>query len=260
MEALLEPLRQLVEYEEIKKKLKKEQIVEVTGCVDPQKLHLIYGLSDGFDYKIIVTFNEQKAKEICEDYKFYDRNVAFYPAKDLIFYQADVHGNLITKQRMNCIKQIMQGKPMTIVTTIDAFMEHTVSIAYMKRFILMLNKGDVVDLDDLAKQLTALGYERMGQVEASGQFSIRGGIIDIFPLTEDNPVRMELWGDEIDSIRIFDVASVQLMWRRSWLFIRRQRLFLQKIKLKKELEKLRLMQNRHHKSLEKSLRQSRLIG
>lgn len=207
MEALLEPLRQLVEYEEIKKKLKKEQIVEVTGCVDPQKLHLIYGLSDGFDYKIIVTFNEQKAKEICEDYKFYDRNVAFYPAKDLIFYQADVHGNLITKQRMNCIKQIMQGKPMTIVTTIDAFMEHTVSIAYMKRFILMLNKGDVVDLDDLAKQLTALGYERMGQVEASGQFSIRGGIIDIFPLTEDNPVRMELWGDEIDSIRIFDVIS-----------------------------------------------------
>ncbi|NLG05519.1 MAG: transcription-repair coupling factor [Clostridia bacterium] len=207
MEALLEPLRQLAEYEEINKKLKKRQIIEVTSCVDPQKLHLIYGLSDGFTYKIIVTFNEQKAKEICEDYKFYDKNVCFYPAKDLIFYQADIHGNLITKQRMNCLKEIMRGEPMTIVTTIDAFMEHTISVAYMKQFILTLSKGDVVDLDDLSRKLTALGYERMSQVETSGQFSIRGGIVDIFPLTEDNPVRMELWGDEIDSIRIFDVIS-----------------------------------------------------
>ena len=63
------------------------------------------------------------------------------------------------------------------------------------------------DLEELKKTLVSLGYERMGQVEGEGQFAIRGGILDIFPLTEETPVRVELWGDEVDSIRSFDVES-----------------------------------------------------
>ena len=59
----------------------------------------------------------------------------------------------------------------------------------------------------IVKELVALGYERMGQVEGEGQFAIRGGILDVFPLTEETPVRVELWGDEVDSIRSFDVES-----------------------------------------------------
>ncbi|NLG89931.1 MAG: DEAD/DEAH box helicase, partial [Clostridiaceae bacterium] len=64
-----------------------------------------------------------------------------------------------------------------------------------------------IRLDELRAALTRLGYERQAQVEAPGDFAIRGGIIDIFPLTEEAPYRIELWGDEIDSIRIFDVSS-----------------------------------------------------
>ena len=67
--------------------------------------------------------------------------------------------------------------------------------------------GDTLDLTEIRDRLAGLGYERVPQVEAAGQFSVRGGILDIFPLTEENPVRVELWDDEVDSIRSFDVES-----------------------------------------------------
>ncbi len=88
MRALLAPLEELGEYEEIKKTLTKDKVsVALSGCVDSQKLHMIYGLSEGIRYKIIVTFSDLRAKELYEDYKFYDRNVMLYPAKDLIFFR-----------------------------------------------------------------------------------------------------------------------------------------------------------------------------
>ena len=208
MEALVEPLKQLAEYEEVSARLKKTKgIIEVSGCASPQKLHMIYGLSDGFKYKIIVTFNEQKAKEIYENYKFYDKDTKLYPAKDLIFYQADIHGNLITKQRIDCLKAILENQLVTIITTIDAFMEHIVPLEVIRGNIIELCREETLDVTELSEQLVTLGYEKTYQVEASGQFSVRGGIIDIFPLTEENPIRIELWGDEIDSIRMFDVLS-----------------------------------------------------
>ena len=92
MQALLAPLKELAEFSQIKENLKKGT-VSLTGCVDSQKLHIIYGLSDGFRYKVIVTYSDLRAREIFEEYQFYDRNVMLYPAKDLIFFQADIHGN-----------------------------------------------------------------------------------------------------------------------------------------------------------------------
>lgn len=205
---MTEPLKQLAEYEEAAAGLKKSKgIIEISGCAGPQKLHMIYGLSDGFQYKIIVTYNEQKAKEIYENYRFYDSDTKLYPAKDLIFYQADIHGNLITKQRIDCLKSILENKPTTIVTTIDAFMEHIVPLEVIRESVIDLCREETLDVAELSEQLVTLGYEKTYQVEASGQFSVRGGIIDIFPLTEENPIRIELWGDEIDSIRMFDVLS-----------------------------------------------------
>lgn len=208
MNTLLTPLNELADYEEAKTRLKKKRgMIELNGCVDSQKLHIVYGLSEGYKHKIIVTYNEQRAKEICEDYAFYDKNAEIYGARDLIFYQADVHGNLLTRQRMSCLKPVIEGEPATIVTTFDALMEHIVPIDTLEDHMLDISVSDTIDLGSLQKQLVTLGYNRSYQVEESGQFSVRGGIIDIFPLTEENPVRIELWGDEVDSIRSFDIMS-----------------------------------------------------
>lgn len=87
MRALLAPLSELGEYEEIRRLLSRGKFsVALSGCADSQKLHMIYGLGEGFRRKLIVTYNDLRAKEMYEDYRFYDRNVMLYPAKDLIFF------------------------------------------------------------------------------------------------------------------------------------------------------------------------------
>ncbi|RDU25112.1 transcription-repair coupling factor [Anaerosacchariphilus polymeriproducens] len=208
MKAFTEPLKQLGEFDEMQKYLKTGRgMVQISGCIDSQKLHMIHCLSDGFRWKIIVTFSELKAKEIYEDYKFYDRNVLLYPAKDMIFYQSDIHSNLIIKERLEVIKAVMEREPMTIVTTLDGFMDRLTEQEQIRNNVLYLKAGEVINLDDFKKQLIASGFEKNYQVETPGQFAVRGGIIDIFPLTEENPYRIELWDDEIDSIRSFDVLS-----------------------------------------------------
>ena len=207
MQALLAPLRELADFSEIGEGLRKKKTLSVSGCVDSQKLHMMYGLSDGFKYKIIVTYSDLRAREMWEDYKLYDRNVMLYPAKDLIFYQADIHGNQLVKERIRCLRRIMEGKPMTIVTTFGSLMAPQIPLQVLLESVISISKRDAVDERKLAAQLVAMGYEKNYQVEAPGQFSIRGGIIDIFDLTEENPYRIELWGEDVDSIRSFDVLS-----------------------------------------------------
>ncbi|MCM1121982.1 MAG: transcription-repair coupling factor [Eubacterium sp.] len=208
MRALLAPLEELGEYEEIKKMLTKDKVsVALSGCVDSQKLHMIYGLSEGIRCKIIVTFSDLRAKELYEDYKFYDRNVMLYPAKDLIFFQADIHGNQLTMERIRCLRKLMEGKPVTVITTYAALMAPQTPVDAWKKHVIHIDKQSSVDENALATRLVELGYEKNYQVESPGQFSIRGGIVDIFDLTEENPYRIELWGEDVESIRSFDILS-----------------------------------------------------
>ncbi len=208
MQALFTPLYELAEYGQIKQQLKTSHgIVQVAGCVDTQKWHMTFGLSDDYKYKIIATFSELHMREIYEQYGAYDKNVLMYPAKDLIFYQADIHGNQQTKERIRVLKRLIQKKPITIITTFDALMAPQIPLSVYEKNILTLKNGGQVDLKELSEQLTTLGYEKTYQVASPGQFAVRGDILDVFDLTEDNPVRVELWGDDIESIRSFDAES-----------------------------------------------------
>lgn len=208
MRALLAPLGELGGYDEIVKTLQRDKAaLAISGCVDSEKLHMIYGLSDGFRSKIIVTFSDLRAKELYEDYQFYDRNVMVYPAKDLIFFQADIHGNQLSMQRMKCLRRLMEGRPTTLITTYDALMTPQVPLSVLRKSVISINRQSIVDENKLALRLAELGYEKNYQVEAPGQFSIRGGIVDIFDLTEENPYRIELWGEDVESIRSFDILS-----------------------------------------------------
>ena len=141
------------------------------------------------------------------DTSFFGEKVYYLPAKDPLFYSADVHGNAIAKERMKCLERIIKGQGGTFVMTIDAVMDRVVPLTEIKKYKMVFKIGDVVEETGLAKRFTALGYEKTAFVEAAGEFAIRGGIIDIYPYTEDCPYRMELWGDEIDSIRSFDAQS-----------------------------------------------------
>ena len=208
MKAFLTPLQGLAEFEQIKEKSKMNKgILQVSGCMESQKSHLMYGLSGIAPYRLILAEDERRAREIYEDYRFYDRKVYSYPAKDLLFFQADIHGNLLIRQRMKVIKALLEEKELTVVTSIDGCMDFLESLEKIKEQLIHYESDSTVDIEQLKNQLVALGYERVGQVEMPGQFSVRGGIVDIYCLTEENPWRIELWGDEIDSIRSFDPES-----------------------------------------------------
>ena len=208
MKTFLQPLQNLAEMEELQKLAGKNRgVIAVSGCMESQKAHLMYGLSGLFPCHLILSEDERSAKQIYEDYRFYDRDVLYYPARDLLFFQADIHGNLIIRQRMQVIKALLTREEVTVVTSVDGCMDFLGSLENIKKQLICFRNDSALDLDKLKDSLVQMGYERVGQVEMPGQFSIRGGIVDIYALTEENPWRIELWGDEIDSIRSFDAQS-----------------------------------------------------
>ena len=208
MKVLSAPLWELAEFEEGKKLLDREKAkVAFSGLYDSQKLHMVSGLSDGFEQKIIVTFSDRQAREIGAEYAFYDRNTLVYPGKDLIFYQADVAGGELVRERMRVVRAILEKRPVTVVTTMEALMMPQMPLSEIVSRVLRFDRSSTVDEERLSEALIEMGYEKNYQVEAPGQFSVRGGIVDIFDMTEENPYRIELWGDSVDSIRSFDVLS-----------------------------------------------------
>ncbi|NLK03166.1 MAG: transcription-repair coupling factor [Clostridiales bacterium] len=208
MKTFTEPLKELKEFNDIRDNIKLNTLpVQITGCIDSQKSHLMHSLGEGFLFKVIVTYNDLKAKEIYEDYRLYDKNVFLYPSKDIIFYSADIHGRAIVRDRLEIMRRIIERQSTTIVMSLEGGMDRLLPLQLIKDRVITINYDSVIKLSEFGASLTSLGYERQGQVESPGDFAIRGGIIDIFPLTEDLPYRIELWGDEIDSIRSFDVGS-----------------------------------------------------
>ena len=208
MKAFLTPLQGLAEFEQICEKGKKNKgVLQVSGCLESQKAHLIYGLCQLAPFRLILAEDERRAREIYEDYRFYDKKIYLYPARDLLFFQADIHGNLLIRQRMQVVRALMEEEELAVVTSFDGCMDFLESLEQIREQLLHFTSDSTVDIDALKARLVWLGYERVGQVELPGQFSIRGGIVDIYCLTEENPWRIELWGDEIDSIRSFDAES-----------------------------------------------------
>ena len=208
MRSFTEPLKELAEFETIQREMKKETgMIQIAGCVNSQKTHMMYALSDGSRKRIIAVSSEGKAKEICEEYKFLDENVYYYPPKDLLFYQADIRGKVLLKQRMGVIQAILEDEEVTVVTSFDGFMDALLPAEKIRQRVIKLSNTDTVDFEELKKKIADLGYDREVQIEGPGQFAVRGGILDVFPITEEVPIRIEFWGDEIDSIRTFDVDS-----------------------------------------------------
>jgi transcription-repair coupling factor (superfamily II helicase) len=101
----------------------------------------------------------------------------------------------------------MEGRPATVVTTFAALMTPQVPLDVLEKSVLEVRKRGELSLTETAKRLVFLGYEKQYQVEKPGQFAIRGDILDIFELTEENPYRIELWGDEVDSVRSFSADT-----------------------------------------------------
>ncbi len=178
----------------------------VGGIIEAAKGHLIYTLADFLDTcPFVIASSEEEAEVVKEDlaFLFGSENVIYYPSRDILFYNADVHSNEIVKQRIEALDAIIKNNEAIIVTTIDALLNPLSPKDEFIRAQIVIKIGDTVDLQSMSYQLIENGYERVGRVEVVGQFAIRGGIMDIFSPANNTPIRMELWDTEIDSIRRF---------------------------------------------------------
>lgn len=219
MKALTEPIKELGIFDDLKRALKQKGITGVTGLTESARTVFSYALTEGL--RLFVASDPVRAAQIEEEAYLFGREVYAYPARDMMFYQADLSGNMLVRQRMRTIKAIHEyrdsskktgkvdapDKSLTVVTTFDALMEKMAPISSLIESIIYIKPGDELDIEDFARKLTDLGYDREPEAEEPGQYAVRGGIVDVYSLTEENPVRIELWGDEIDSIREYDALS-----------------------------------------------------
>ncbi len=248
------PLEELKDYEDLVGALDKGKTpIQVAGCMDSQKVHLIDSLKDGYAYCLVVTYSELRAKEIYEDFKLFTQKVFLYPAKDLIFYNADIQGSLLARQRLSVLKQIREKQGGVIITTIEGLMNALPSFDVIQKEIIQMKAEQELNVDILRRNLIRLGYEYMARVEEPGQFSVHGGIIDVFSMTEENPYRIELWGDEIDSIRYFDVESQRSIEEVSEIEIYpAEEIVLTEEKLKSGIEKIKQQYDQYYHTLKES--------
>ena len=187
----------------------KKQPLSLSNVLESQKSHIVYSIFNNLNNSsLIICENELKARRFYDDLKlFFKDKVFYYPSKDVVFYSADVKSRDIIKYRFDVIKNILSGDKIVIVLSVEALFDRLVKKDIFKNFILNFKIGDTINLEDLAKKLIFMGYEKHDSVDGIGQFSIRGGIIDIFSPIFENAFRIELWGDEIDSIRLLDSFS-----------------------------------------------------
>lgn len=207
---LVEPLLELEGMQEALAQLELGQSVKMINLVDACKGHLIYGISQLLQSPaVIVTYDEQRCENLRSDLEALagKESVLVYPARDLLFYNADVRSMEILSQRLKVIDALINQKATYIIIPVEALINPLSPSETFKSFIQTIAVGDTVQLTKLEKKLIQMGYERTTRVEAMGQFAIRGGILDIFSANDEEAYRIEFWDDEVDSIRSFNVVT-----------------------------------------------------
>jgi len=199
-------IKDFADYDEIERLIDKQSSLVISGCIDATKEHILTSLIKNHRM-LLVTYDEIRARRICDELKAYGRDTYYYPAKDVIFYNADIHGGEIATERIKAISALIEESDCIIVASVNALMDNILPMKKIEDAIEYISMDSTIDIKALSEKLVYLGYERVPQVELSGEFAVRGGIIDIFPVTLENPVRIDLWGDDIDSIKTFDVSS-----------------------------------------------------
>lgn len=180
---------------------------QVHGLSESQKALVSYGLFEGLKSQmLILAHNEIEARKIFEDIKVFTDACAYFPIKEMVF-NVDVTSGDIKRERLEVIKRVLDGERMIVVTSIDAVFYRMPPKAILKEARLSLSLSESIDTMELASMLIDFGYERVSVVEGRGQFAQRGGILDIFSPISREPVRIEFFGDEIDTIRTFDILT-----------------------------------------------------
>ncbi|WP_372995167.1 transcription-repair coupling factor [Lutispora sp.] len=230
MDKVLLPLQSLEEYKYLSQSLRENtRIVEVHGISDAQKSMMAAMISRSFNKSILlITHNDILARKIYEDVCFFDASAAvLLPSAEMIFHKIDARSNEIAINRLKALNRIASKDRIILCASVEALLNRMPQPDDFYSKYVNIKVGDQMPVGNFAAYFSTSGYERVDMIEGRGQFSIRGGIIDFYGPIEDYPVRIELFDDEIDSIRHFDIGTqrsikkldmVQLFPMREMLF------------------------------------------
>jgi transcription-repair coupling factor (superfamily II helicase) len=205
---LLDILRRSEMYQSIKTDLSEELAqLRVSGFGGSSLAYLLSAITEDINSTfLIVTETQDDIEKLARDLSTFhgeDEIVLFPP------WQTFLHGGAspareILADRMLTLERLIHSQKSIVITSIRALLHKLLPLETFREATLHFSKGDIIDLGEVARALVHSGYERLEMVEMKGDFSIRGGILDVYPLSYQMPVRIDLFGDEIESIRQFD--------------------------------------------------------
>ncbi len=181
--------------------------IEISGLTDVGEASLVAGINEYSKRPImVITYNEIQARKLAEDIKYFTDKVVVLPKKEILTYDYVAESKDLPYERIEILNKIYENKNIIIVTTIEAIEQKIISKKELYKNILNFKIGERCNLEEIKQKLVDLGYVRYDLIDGRGEFSIRGGIIDI-SIDDTTGIRIELWGDEVDSIRYFNIVS-----------------------------------------------------
>ncbi|KAB3531872.1 transcription-repair coupling factor [Alkaliphilus serpentinus] len=206
-ELLLAPIKKSIEYNQLIGSIKANKTpVAINGLNNSQKPHIAFGMFKGIDRQVcLITYNQLEARQLYEDLRFYVGDQALlFPAREMIFYQTEAMTEALNEERIKVLERLSRGGNYIVVASIEALQLKITEAKEYKKHYIHFEVGESINLDRLNEIFLHQGYKRVDMVEVRGEYSIRGGIIDVYPASEELPFRIELFDDEVDSIRRFN--------------------------------------------------------
>lgn len=209
LDGLMEILKKSEEFKDIFKNIKnKAYPVGLYGLSDSGRAYTINGIFEEVDKPLLIlTHSDVEAKNLYEDLSFFIPNVYYFPNKEVVFYNVDAVSGHLRWERLKIMKEIVGTGKKIIITCIEAIASSYIPKGLYSESIIKFSVGKTYSIKEITEKLIQCGYQRVDLVEAKGEFSLRGGILDIYPPIYSEPYRIEFFGDEIDSIRSFNTES-----------------------------------------------------
>ncbi len=216
-ETLIEPIRQEKEYKELLREAlaqsnsRKPYPVMLTGLSEGAGCAFYAAVSDDWSRKrggktLIIVSDESSAYLILKIFNELGKKAEVFPYRDFGYSKISA-SHSYEHERLSVLDKAINGGAEVFITTPDAALQYTIPRERLKKLSLTIKTGEEISLDELTEKLELLGYRRADLVEGEGQYSVRGGICDIFPPKYESPVRIEFFGDEIDRLAEFDIIS-----------------------------------------------------
>ena len=184
-------------------------MINVSGISESRVAPVAAYLSREEGQSIIIVPSETRAKRLAEDLSFFirDREIYVLPAEEHVFLKYEARNHDMMMERLKALKALRTGQPVVVIAPVSAAIKKITPHEAFEEKVVKITLGEDLDIEEVKEHLRDMGYERMGVVDSRGQYSIRGGIIDIFTPDGEYPYRIELFDTEVDSIRTFSIDT-----------------------------------------------------